>query len=143
MKPILFFFVMALGLTVSGCGESRGQNEVAAKASPAEPAATYKAGHGLRLTALAHDFNRIALAGFAGRVPDAALLRTVEGTFVYVENDGWLLRTPVTLGEREGNSCEVKEGLYEGDRVVVGGTRALWLAELHALRAGQACAHEG
>ena len=76
-------------------------------------------------------------------MPAAAVLRTVEGTFVYVENAGWLLRTSVTLGATEGSRCEVKEGLYEGDRVVVEGTRALWLAELHALRAGQACAHEG
>ena len=141
MKPILLFLVSVLALTVSGCGESRGANR--ATTATAEAAATFKAGHGLRLTPLARDFNRVVTADFNGRVPAAAVLRTVEGTFLYVENAGWLLRTPVMLGANEGVSSEVKEGLYEGDRVVVEGTKALWLAELHALRAGQACAHEG
>lgn len=133
--------LVALSSLLAGCGESRAERDERKPA--AEPAAAFKAGHGLRLTPFAREFNGIATAEFGGRLPVAAILRTVEGAFVYVENDGWFLRTPITMGATDGVSAEIKEGLYDGDRAVVSGVRALWLAELHVLRAGQACAHEG
>ena len=126
---------------VAGCNRS------AAETQPPEatPAAVYKAGHGLQLTPLAREFVGLATADFKERLPAAALLRTVQGDFVYVENEGWFLRTPVRLGARDADagSFVIEDGLYEGDQVVTHGVRAVWLAELHFLRAGQACAHGG
>ena len=142
MKTLLVSFLAAVSLLAfSGCTRSSAES---AAATDVKPAALYKEGRGLLLTPLAREFNHITVAEFSGRIPATAVLRTVEGTFVYVENGEWFLRTPVTL-ERSGatDSFALKEGLYEGDRIVTGGVRALWLAELHSLRAGQACAHEG
>lgn len=126
-------------LLASGCTESR----AAAGHEPATgsaPAATYKAGRGLRLSEPALAFAGVATAEFTGRLPAAALLRTARGDFVYVANDGWLLRTPVRLGAGSGGSFSVDDGLYEGDVVVVGGAQALWLAEIQAVNGGVGCA---
>ena len=141
MKAILILLSVFTAAALSACNRSVAET---AHAREQTPAASYKAGHGIQLTAFAREFNRVAVAEFTARVPAAAVLRTVEGTFVYVQNGDWFLRTPV-LVERIGavDSYALKEGLYEGDRIVVGGVQALWLAELHFLRAGQACAHEG
>ena len=128
---------------LSAC--TRAPAEAAARAAP-EPAAVYNAARGLKLTPFASEFIQLASAEFAAdRVPAAAVLRTVQGTFVYVANGGWYLRTPVTLGppSADGAWLAVQAGLYDGDRIVTNGVRALWLGELHFLRAGQACAHEG
>jgi hypothetical protein len=142
MKTLFASFLLTLVLVAfSGCTRSSAEGS----ASPrAKPAAVYKAGHGLQLTPLAREFNGITVVEFGDRIPTSAVFRTVEGTFVYVENGEWFLRTRVTV-ERTAtaDSFALKDGLYEGDRIVSGGVRALWLAELHFLRAGQACAHEG
>ncbi len=141
--PLCCALVALAAALFSGC------NRGAAESSPrsvVEPAAAYNAARGLKLTAFAAEFIQLATAEFtAVRVPAAAVLRTVQGTFVYVENGGWFLRTPVKLGasSSDGASFVLADGLYEGDRIVTHGVRALWLAELHFLRAGQACAHEG
>ena len=142
MKPLPLLLVALLGtVALVGCDRHASTNEVVTSTPTA--GASYKAGHGLRLTPLARKFNQVTTADFSGRVPAAAVLHTVEGAFVYVENAGWLLRTPVTLSASAGPTVEITSGLYEGDRVAISGVRALWLAELHVLRAGQACAHEG
>lgn len=137
---------MAIALAFAAC--HRGP-AVSAPRSAVEPAARYNANRGLKLTATSAAFVGLATAEVsASRVPAEAVLRTVQGTFVYVDNGGWFLRTRVTPGPvdappRDGSSIPIADGLYDGDRIVTQGVRALWLAELHFLRAGQACAHEG
>ena len=144
--------VFALGALAAGCsprpsvGEHHGhdheEHEVAA--------ASYKAGHGVRLGEAAAVFAGLRLGevetrdlpGAAGvaAIPREALLRTVRGDFVFVENDGWLLRSPVTAGVAQGGWIEIRDGLYEGDRVAVAGVEALWLAEISAVNGGVGCA---
>jgi len=113
-------------------------------------AAEYKAGHGVRLGEAAAAFVGLRLGdvetrdlpGAAGvaAIPRDALLRTVRGEFVFVQNGDWLLRTPVTAGVATDGWIEVKDGLYEGDRVAVAGVDALWLAEIAAVNGGVGCA---
>ena len=44
------------------------------------------------------------------------------------------------LGAADATHIEIKDGLYEGDTIVVKGTRALSLAEIQALNGGVGCA---
>lgn len=114
------------------------------------PAAVYKAGRGIQLSAVASEAIQMKSADVASRdvgdakgvaaIPAGALLRTIKGDFIYVANGGWFLRTPVTVGAFDGSWYEVKEGLYEGDTVVTHGARAIWLAELQAVNGGVGCA---
>lgn len=136
--PVLLLGSVAI-LFATGCTESRASAEPDHAAGPA-PATTFKAGRGLRLSEPALAFAGVATAEFTGRLPAAALLRTARGDFVYVANDGWLLRTPVKLGPGNGVSFAVGDGLYEGDVIVVGGAPALWLAEIQAVNGGVGCA---
>lgn len=73
-------------------------------------------------------------------MPRAALLRTAEGTFVYVVNGSRFTRTAVKLGSEQEGVIEVRDGLLAGDKIVVSGVPMLWLAELQGLRGGKACA---
>lgn len=72
-------------------------------------------------------------------IPQAALLTTAEGTFVYARNDEFYLRTPVETGATSGEKVEIKDGLYTGDEIVTSGVMGLWLAELQVVRGGKAC----
>jgi hypothetical protein len=148
MKSLLFLALVSLAACMlSGCGESHAA--VAATPEPT-PAAAYKAGHGIQLTPTARQFVGLATAevgthAFAGgasvaAVPSEALLRTVKGDFVFVANGEWFLRTPVVIGAADATHVEIKEGLYEGDAIVVRGVRGLSLAELQALNGGVGCA---
>lgn len=147
MKTIVILTLLTfLSLGLTGCGESR--------ATPAlpepTPAATYKAGHGVQLSPRGREFvslqtGEVSSHAFAGAAPTAAipveaLLRTVKGDFVYVANGEWFLRTPVKIGAANATHIEIKDGLYEGDTIVVKGTRALSLAEIQALNGGVGCA---
>lgn len=137
-------FVLSIGCTalLSSCSESHADS-AAPSAVATVPAATYKAGHGLRLTPAARAFIGLATIDFAGtRIPATAVLRTVKGDFVYVRNGDEFLRTPVTLGAADGDttSFAITDGLYDGDTVVTQGVRALWLAELSATNGGVGCA---
>jgi multidrug efflux pump subunit AcrA (membrane-fusion protein) len=147
MKTLACAATVAATVLLSGCNRSAAESTPSVAASvPAEPAAAYNAARGLKITPFAGEFIQLATDDFTGtKVPATAVLRTVQGTFVYVENGGWFLRTPVKLGapSPDGTWLTLAEGLYEGDRIVTQGVRSLWLAELHFLRAGQACAHEG
>lgn len=148
MKNLLFLASLSLlAFALSGCGES----QAAGRATPEPtPASTYKAGHGVQLTEAGRAFiglqtGEVAAHTFAGgtegpSVPAEALLRTVKGDFVFVVNGGWFLRTPVTIGASDATHIEIKDGLYEGDAIVVHGVRGLALAEIQALNGGVGCA---
>lgn len=69
-------------------------------------------------------------------VPSSALLETATGTFVYVVNGQFYLRTPVKIGVRAGSFVEITDGLYAGDVVVASPVNQLWLAELRLTKGG-------
>lgn len=69
-------------------------------------------------------------------VPASALLDAATGTFVYVENGEYFLRTPVTVGARSPDFVEITGGLYEGDVVVSSPVEQLWLTELRLTKGG-------
>lgn len=52
-------------------------------------------------------------------VPSGALVREPAGWTVFVVRGGRARRVPVRIGERSGAAAEVRDGLREGDRVVV------------------------
>ena len=109
------------------------------------PAAEYKAGHGVRLTAPAREFAQLqtveaAPAGEVVEVPVGSLLRSARGDFVYVENGDWFLRTPVTVASIGDTVVQIREGLYDGDVVVSHGVSSLVLSEIQALNGGVGCA---
>lgn len=72
-------------------------------------------------------------------LPFSALLQTVRGDFVYVQNGDYFFRSPVQLGRRSAEAVEVVEGLFEGDVVALAGADMLWLTELQAINGGAAC----
>lgn len=142
----LILILAVLPVVFTGC------NRAAAKSTVAEPApaAVYKAQRGIQFSPVATQTMGIQAGDVTARdvlaakgvaaVPSEALVRTVKGDFVYVANGGWFLRTPVKLGANDGKWAEIKEGLYEGDSVVMHGARAVWLAELQAVNGGVGCA---
>jgi hypothetical protein len=134
MKPLLTLLLAAAALLLAACADSHART-AALPAPP--PAATFKAGHGLKLSPAALAFTGVTTAEFTGRLPASALLRTAKGDFVYTVNGDWLLRTPVTLAP---DGLTVTAGLYEGDRIATHGVRHLWLAELQATNGGVGCA---
>jgi hypothetical protein len=69
-------------------------------------------------------------------VPRAAVLRSATGTFVYVANGAYLLRTPVQAGASDGEYIEILDGLYAGDVVVIAAVEQLWLTELRLTKGG-------
>lgn len=72
-------------------------------------------------------------------VPESALLRTSEGTFVYAVNGGAYFRTPVKVGAEADGVVEITDGLLEGDQVVTQPVQTLWLIELRATKGGGHC----
>lgn len=72
-------------------------------------------------------------------VPRSALLKTVEGWFVYAVNESFFVRTPVKVGAMNGEFAEITDGLYAGDSIVTSPVDTLWMAELQILRGGKAC----
>lgn len=69
-------------------------------------------------------------------VPQSAVLRTSEGTFVYTVNDDAYLRTAVKTGSEVDGWVEIADGLYAGDQVVTQPVETLWLIELRATQGG-------
>ncbi len=69
-------------------------------------------------------------------IPSAALLKTSEGSFVYVVNGDRLLRTMVKAGGEDSGWIEIKEGLQPDNVIAIQGADALWLAELRATKGG-------
>jgi multidrug efflux pump subunit AcrA (membrane-fusion protein) len=69
-------------------------------------------------------------------VPQSALLRTSEGTFVYAVNGDAYLRTAVKVGAEADGWVEITDGLLAGDQVVTKPVQTLWLIELRATKGG-------
>ncbi|HEY1173499.1 MAG TPA: efflux RND transporter periplasmic adaptor subunit [Verrucomicrobiae bacterium] len=69
-------------------------------------------------------------------VPQSALLRTSEGSFVYAVNGEAYFRTAVKTGAISEGWVEIKDGLLAGDAVVVTALETLWLIELRATKGG-------
>lgn len=72
-------------------------------------------------------------------VPNAALLHTTAGDFVYLENGAHFVRAAVKGGRTDGEFTEITDGLVAGDKVVVRATMTLWMTELHHVNGGDAC----
>jgi hypothetical protein len=97
---------------------------------------------------LADDNLRVAPGSFASAsvtvgkpeavvsVPRSALLRTVEGWFVYTKSGDRLMRAAVKVGVMNDDFAEITDGLYAGDVVALKPVMKLWLAELQAIRGG-------
>lgn len=69
-------------------------------------------------------------------VPQTALLRTSEGTFVYAVNGDAYFRTAVKVGTEADGMAEITDGLLAGDQVVTKPVQTLWLIELRATKGG-------
>jgi hypothetical protein len=72
----------------------------------------------------------------ATAIPQQALLRTAEGTFVYTVNGAAYFRTAVKVGAQAEGWVEITDGLLAGDRVVTKPVQTLWLIELRATKGG-------
>ncbi|MCC5021579.1 MAG: hypothetical protein J6386_01620 [Candidatus Synoicihabitans palmerolidicus] len=109
-------------------------------------ACTYKAGHGVHLSAAARDFAGLTTSSVAPHqaadtaVPREAVLNTTTGPIVYVANGDAFLRTSVTVEPLTATHVAINDGLYEGDIVVVNGVLTLALAEIQAVNGGVGCA---
>jgi RND family efflux transporter MFP subunit len=53
-------------------------------------------------------------------LPNAAIQREGADRFVWVDKDGSLVRRAVTVGTRDANYTEIRQGISPGDRVLVG-----------------------
>ncbi len=69
-------------------------------------------------------------------IPQSALLKTAEGTFVYVLNGTAYYRTAVKTGSESDDKIEIIDGLFAGDQVVTSSVETLWLIELRATKGG-------
>ncbi len=69
-------------------------------------------------------------------IPQSALLRTSEGTFVYAVNGDAYFRTAVKVGSQADGWVEISDGLLDGDQVVTRPVETLWLIELRATKGG-------
>ena len=69
-------------------------------------------------------------------IPQPALLRTSEGTFVYAVNGDAYYRTAVKVGSEADGWVEITDGLLAGDQVVTKPVQTLWLIELRATKGG-------
>lgn len=69
-------------------------------------------------------------------IPQTALLRTTEGTFVYAVNGDAYFRTAVKVGAEAEGWVEIADGLLAGDAVVTKPVQTLWLIELRATKGG-------
>ena len=63
-------------------------------------------------------------------IPTRALVNANGRELVYVENGSSFEPVDVVLGQRFGESVEVKSGLFEGDRIVTQGGMLLWAQSL-------------
>jgi hypothetical protein len=69
-------------------------------------------------------------------IPQSAVLRASEGTFVYAVNGDAYFRTAVKVGAEADGWVEITDGLLAGDQVVTKPVQTLWLIELRATKGG-------
>lgn len=69
-------------------------------------------------------------------VPDAAVLRTATGVFVYVQRGEHWSRTAVTTGARGDGFTAITDGLGASDTVATSAVEHLWLTELRLTKGG-------
>jgi hypothetical protein len=69
-------------------------------------------------------------------IPKSAVLRTVDGVFVYTVNGDAYFRTAVKTGAEAEGFVEITDGLLSGDVVVSKPVEKLWLIELRATKGG-------
>lgn len=79
---------------------------------------------------------RVPREGAVVAVPESALLRTVEGAFVYAVNGDSYIRTAVKTGAETDGWVEIADGLLAGDQVVTRAVETLWMVELRATKGG-------
>lgn len=72
-------------------------------------------------------------------VPRAAVLHSVDGTFVYAVNGDAYFRTAVKVGAESEDMIEITDGLLAGDQVVTKSLSTLWLIELRATKGSAGC----
>jgi multidrug efflux pump subunit AcrA (membrane-fusion protein) len=72
-------------------------------------------------------------------VPREAVIKSTTGNLVYAVNGDAYILTWVETGAESDGWVEIKDGLFEGDSVVVRGVMELWLVELRAVKGGQGC----
>jgi hypothetical protein len=72
-------------------------------------------------------------------IPRSAVLQTSIGTFAFVENAGFLLRTEIKTGAENQEFIAITDGLYEGDTIAVKPVEALYLIELRSTKGGGHC----
>lgn len=72
-------------------------------------------------------------------IPLSAVLTTATGSFAFVKNGDYLLRTEIKTGLKNQEFVEVTDGLYEGDTVAAEPVEALYLIELRATKGGGHC----
>ncbi|MBP9865112.1 MAG: efflux RND transporter periplasmic adaptor subunit [Candidatus Omnitrophica bacterium] len=72
-------------------------------------------------------------------IPSSALLRTIQGAYVYAVNGDAYYRTAVIVGGVANGKTEIRDGLYSGDQVVTKPVETLWLIELRATKGGGHC----
>jgi len=69
-------------------------------------------------------------------IPEIAVLKTVNGEYVYVSNGESFRRTEIKTSEGSAGFLEIKEGLDEGETIVVMPVLQLWLIELKLTKGG-------
>ena len=72
-------------------------------------------------------------------IPQNSLLRTGDGTFVFVVNGEHFQRTRVQTGVGDNSWVQISDGLLAGDVIVTNGVQGLWCIELQATKGGAAC----
>jgi HlyD family secretion protein len=107
VEPFGFTKISALGV------EEQRVNVIVRLVSPPEQRGSL--GHGFRVEA------RVVIwqADDVLRVPEAALFRDQDGWAVFRVVDGEARLQPVSIGQRGETAAELREGLAEGDRVVL------------------------
>ena len=107
VEPSAFTKISALGV------EEQRVNVVADLVDPAEVRRGLGDGFRVELHVVTHDLPRARL------IPLGALFRQGERWSVFRVEGGRAVLQPVTIGLRNGEAAEVKDGLAEGDSVVL------------------------
>lgn len=127
---------------LAGCGNERHEARHEEGRESAETVSLYRKDRGLLLPAdirqsLGVTF--VEIADVPAIVPKSAVVEGVLEDFVYVRNEEYIVRTPVTVGASRGERIEITEGLLAGDHVVATAGHDLWMIELLAIRGGSPC----